>query len=88
VTDRDRVSTLLIEECGDTLPLSSLSNPASLERIRFAVLKVSGGHLNRLRQAIDLARSIGATCSSLPASAAISPRHRRSRLRVVASAAR
>ena len=56
LTDRDRVSTLLIEECGDTLPLSIPANPASLERIRFAVLKVSGGDLNRLQQAIDLAK--------------------------------
>ena len=53
---RDRVSTLLIEECGDTLPLSLPANPASLERIQFAALKVSGGDLNRLQQAIDLAK--------------------------------
>jgi hypothetical protein len=55
--DRELVSTLLIEGCGDTLPLSTPADPASLERIRFAVLKVSGGDLNRLQQAIDLAQT-------------------------------
>jgi hypothetical protein len=54
--NRDLVSTLLIEECGDNLPLSAPANPAGLERIRFAVLKLSGGDLTRLQQAIDLAK--------------------------------
>lgn len=54
--DRDLVSTLLIEECGDNLPLSKAANPDSIERIRFAVLKLSGGDLNALRRAIDLAK--------------------------------
>ena len=57
LSDRARVSTLLIEECGDTLPLSSPADPASLERIRFAVLKVSGGDLTGLQQAITLAKT-------------------------------
>ena len=39
-----------------TLPLSIPANPASLERIRFAVLKVSCVDLNRLQKAIDLAK--------------------------------
>jgi hypothetical protein len=53
--DREIVSTLLIERCGDTLALSRPADPASLERIRFAVLKLSGGSVDRLQRAIDLA---------------------------------
>jgi hypothetical protein len=46
---------LLIEECGDNLT----SNPnfvELIERIRFAVLKLSHGDLNALGRAIDLAK--------------------------------
>ena len=56
LADQDLVSTLLIEECGDILPLSRAANPGSIERIRFAVLKLSGGDLNALQRAIDLAK--------------------------------
>jgi hypothetical protein len=53
LTDRDLVSALLIEECGDNLA----TDPATIERIRFAVLKLSGGDLNVLQRAIDQAKS-------------------------------
>jgi len=56
LTDQELVSTLLIEECGDNLPLLKAANTASIERIRFAVLKLSGGDLNALQRAIDLAK--------------------------------
>ena len=52
--DRELVSTLLVEECGDNLPLVHAA--AGLERIRIAALKVSGGDLNALQRAIDLAK--------------------------------
>jgi hypothetical protein len=39
LADQDLVSTLLIEECGDKLPLLELSHKPVIERIRFAVLK-------------------------------------------------
>lgn len=52
--DRELVSTLLVEECGDNLPF--VSTAAGIERIRIAALKVSGGDLNALQRAIDLAK--------------------------------
>jgi hypothetical protein len=53
LADQDLVSTVLIEECGDNLATDS----ATIERIRFAVLKLSGGDLNALQRAIDQAKS-------------------------------
>ena len=53
--DHDLVSILLIEECGDNLT----THPdfvELIERIRFAVLKLSCGDLNALGRAIDLAK--------------------------------
>ena len=52
--DRDLVSTLLVEQCGDNLPL--VDTAAGIERIRVAALKVSGGDLNALQRAITLAK--------------------------------
>ena len=48
---------LLVEECGDNLPFQEKATELSLERIRFAALKLSGGDLPRLRQAIQLAKT-------------------------------
>jgi len=50
--DIELVSSLLIEECGQNLT----EYPELLERIRFAVLKLSQGDLNALQRAIDLAK--------------------------------
>ena len=47
------VSSLLTDECG----LNLTEYPELLERIRFAVLKLSHGDLNALQRAIDLAKS-------------------------------
>jgi hypothetical protein len=48
---------LLAEECAEALPaIAKPATPDSLERIRFAALRVSGGSLPRLREAIALAR--------------------------------
>ena len=51
--DIQLVSSLLTDECGPSLT----KYPELLERIRFAVLKLSPGDLNALQQAIDLAKS-------------------------------
>ena len=50
--DIELVSSLLTDECG----LSLTEYPELLERIRFAVLKLSRGDLNALQRAIDLAK--------------------------------
>ena len=55
-TERDLVATLLVDDCGNDLPLLDSACAVDLERIRFAVLKVSRGDLNELQLAIDLAK--------------------------------
>jgi len=52
---RREAARLLEEECGDNLPFCENSAKA-LERVRFAVLKISEGDLNRLREAIKVAQ--------------------------------
>src|ERR1043166_3085650 len=48
---------LLAEGCAENLPLlGTPATPASLERLRFAAIRVSGGELTRLREAIDVAQ--------------------------------
>lgn len=47
---------LLVEDCSGQLPFAAGACPASRERIWFAALRVSGGDLARLREAIRLAR--------------------------------
>ncbi len=52
------VTALLETECAANLPLlGTAATPLGLERIRFAVLRCSGGDLGRLRDAITLAKS-------------------------------
>jgi hypothetical protein len=46
---------LLEEECGDNLPFCENSDANALERVRFAVLKISEGDIHRLRDAIKVA---------------------------------
>jgi len=53
--ERAEASRLLVEQCGDNLPDHEKSTAQSLERTRFAALKLSGGNLPRLRDAIQLA---------------------------------
>jgi len=57
LADRDLVSALLLDECGEHLPLLSSSDSAAIERIRFAVLKLSGGDLDALERAVGLAKT-------------------------------
>lgn len=54
---RDEARRLLTYECGADLPWSGDINPVSLERVRFAALKVSDGQIEKLKQAIELAKA-------------------------------
>ena len=50
-------------ECGDNLPMVETEWTEQAERIRFAVLKLSQGSIQCLYEAIDGAKSTGATLS-------------------------
>jgi hypothetical protein len=52
-----RVVQLLAEDCGNNLPFCEQATPTSSERIRYAVLKLSGGNLEELGRAIELAKT-------------------------------
>ena len=54
--DRELVSALLIEDCGAGLPFLEKADPIGLERVRFAVLKLSGGNFDAFQRALDLAK--------------------------------
>ena len=47
---------LLVTRCGSNLPFNEEADGRSLERIRFAALKLSDGDLAKLRAAIELAQ--------------------------------
>lgn len=47
---------LLVNECGSNLPFCDNLGPTELEPIRFADMKLSDGHLDRLLEAIELAQ--------------------------------
>jgi len=55
--DRPDATRWLTEECGRNLPFCENSTPQSLERIRFAALKLSAGDLMGLLEAIELAKA-------------------------------
>ncbi len=55
--DRTAAEELLVRECAENLPLWVDASEAGLERVRFAALRVSGGNLDRLKEAIDLANT-------------------------------
>ena len=54
--ERSEAGRLLVEECGNRLPFCEESDAVSLERIRFAALKLSNGELSALRSAVELAQ--------------------------------
>lgn len=47
---------LLKIECGDNIPFCENNDKYEMERIRFAVLKLSAGKMDKLVQAIELAQ--------------------------------
>jgi hypothetical protein len=53
---RDAASELLITQCAANLPLWVNVDERGLERIRFAVLKLSNGDLTELRRAVQMAQ--------------------------------
>ena len=54
--DRPAVEELLVNECGNNLPLLDKLDMFELERFRFAALKLSEGKLDQLRRAIQVAK--------------------------------
>jgi len=52
---REAASRMLAERCGADLPLSTHmgTHPSGFDRIRFAVLKLSAGSIERLEQEIE-----------------------------------
>jgi hypothetical protein len=46
---RREAARILAEECGNNLPLCEGRDEVGMERIRFAVLKLSGGDLVKLK---------------------------------------
>jgi hypothetical protein len=55
-TDLELAADLLVEQCADNLPLWVNADPQGLERIRFAVLKLSHGDLGQLVHAVRQAQ--------------------------------
>ena len=55
--DRAEAAALLAADCADNLPFYDEATSASLERVRFAALKLSGGDLAKLVDAIALAQT-------------------------------
>lgn len=55
--DQQVATDLLINECGSDLPFCHDNGPFECERVRFAALKLSDGRIERLRNAIQLAKT-------------------------------
>ena len=51
------MQTILVEECGNNLPFLHNTDEAGMDRFRFAALKLSGGDLDKLRDAVRLAKT-------------------------------
>lgn len=56
-SDRATATELLINRCAEKLPFVGGSTPRDLERVRFAVLKLSQGDLGKLRSMVQLAET-------------------------------
>ncbi|HEX9988346.1 MAG TPA: hypothetical protein VGE45_07705 [Chloroflexia bacterium] len=54
---QEEAARLLADECGNNLPFCEDLGPVGLERIRFAVLKLSGGNIDELRTSIEAAQA-------------------------------
>ena len=53
---RDAARALLEMECADNLPSCERMDKFGLERVRFAVLKLSSGNLEKLRREVEEAK--------------------------------
>lgn len=56
-SSRSEVAELLIHQCGNNLPFLEKFNAIELERFRFAALKLSAGNVDKLKEAIALAKA-------------------------------
>jgi hypothetical protein len=56
-SDQAEAEQLLVELCGANLPFCENSDSTSLERLRFAALKLSSGRLPELYSAVELANT-------------------------------
>ena len=54
---REPAIELLMHQCGNNLAFCEKSDEFQMERVRFAVLKLSEGDLEKLRKAIKLAQT-------------------------------
>jgi len=50
------VAVLLADQCGNNLPFLQSLDEEALDRFRFAVLKLSGGDIEKLHEAVALAK--------------------------------
>ena len=55
-TEQRDVAELLVTECGNNLPFMEEYDAYQLERVRFAVLKLSEGDVDKLLSAVQLAQ--------------------------------
>ena len=56
IAEQGLVAELLLEECGNNLPGLEALDAVQMDRFRFAVLKISGGDLGKLDEALRLAK--------------------------------
>ena len=52
---KELVESILVSECAENIPLIKNPSPEGLERIRFAVLKISAGDLGKFDEAVKIA---------------------------------
>lgn len=55
--EQTEVAQLLAKNCSGNLPFAATLGEAGIKRVRCAVLKISGGSLEQLRAAIELAQT-------------------------------
>ena len=53
----NEVEEYLTKECGNNIPFCEKNDKYQMERIRFSVLKLSEGNLEKLVQAVELAKT-------------------------------
>lgn len=56
-SEQEPAAVLLVERCGSNLPFFEAATPERLERVRFAVLKLSQGDLEHMREYVQLAET-------------------------------
>jgi len=52
----EAASRLLKDQCGQNLPFCEKGTPESLQRLHFAALKISAGKMEKLQEAVLLAK--------------------------------